>query len=98
MSLTQTVRKGVDMVRTHWKTPPKGRYMSYKEIAAYSGGGIGAYMIITLGNACLLSMGNTLISSTLGVGPTDMYLLYVIAILINIPFTGLRATIIDNTE
>ena len=98
MSLTQTIKNGVDMVKTHWKTPPKGRYMPYREIAAYSGGGIGAYMVITLGNACLLSMGNTLISSTLGVGPTDMYLLYVIAILINIPFTGIRATIIDNTR
>ena len=98
MSLSQTVKTGVDKVKTYWKTPPKGRYMSYKEIAAYSGGGIGAYMVITLGNACLLAMGNTLISSTLGVGPTDMYLLYVIAILINIPFTGIRATIIDNTR
>ena len=98
MNLAQTVKNGVDMVKTHWKTPPKGRYMPYREIAAYSGGGIGAYMVITLGNACLLSMGNTLISSTLGVGATDMYLLYVIAILINIPFTGLRATIIDNTR
>lgn len=98
MSLSQTVKTGVDKVKTYWKTPPKGRYMPYKEIAAYSGGGIGAYMVITLGNACLLSMGNTLISSTLGVGPTDMYLLYVIAILINIPFTGIRATIIDNTR
>ncbi len=98
MNLTQTVKNGVDMVKTHWKTPPKGRYMPFREIAAYSGGGIGAYMVITLGNACLLSMGNTLISSTLGVGATDMYLLYVIAILINIPFTGLRATIIDNTR
>ncbi len=98
MNLTQTVKEGVDKVRTYWKTPPKGRYMNFREIAAYSGGGIGAYMIITLGNACLLAMGNTLISSTLGVGATDMYLLYVIAILINIPFTGLRATIIDNTR
>ena len=98
MNLTQTVRDGVDKVKTYWKTPPRGRYMNYREIAAYSGGGIGAYMIITLGNACLLSMGNTLISSTLGVGPTDMYLLYVIAVLVNIPFTGLRATIIDNTR
>lgn len=98
MNLTQTVKTGVDMVKTHWKTPPKGRYMPYREIAAYSGGGIGAYMIITLGNACLLSMGNTLISSTLGVGATDMYLLYVIAVLVNIPFTGVRANIIDNTR
>ena len=98
MNLTQTVKDGVDKVKTYWKTPPKGRYMNYREIAAYSGGGIGAYMIITLGNACLLAMGNTLISSTLGVGATDMYVLYVIAVLVNIPFTGLRATIIDNTR
>ncbi len=98
MSLSQTVKNGVDKVKTYWKTPPKGRYMNFREIAAYSGGGIGAYMIITLGNACLLAMGNTLISSTLGVGPTDMYLLYVIAVIVNIPLTGIRATIIDNTR
>ena len=98
MNLTQTVKGGVDKVRTYWRTPPKGRYMNYREIAAYSGGGIGAYMIITLGNACLLAMGNTLISSTLGVGPTDMYFLYIVAVLVNIPFTGIRAAIIDNTR
>ncbi len=98
MNLTQTVKTGFDRVKTYWKTPPKGRYMNYREIAAYSGGGIGAYMIITLGNACLLAMGNTLISSTLGVGATDMYILYVIAVLVNIPFTGIRANIIDNTR
>lgn len=98
MDIKEKVVGTVDKVKTYWKTPPKGRYMNFREIAAYSGGGIGAYMIITLGNACLLAMGNTLISSTLGVGATDMYLLYVIAILINIPFTGLRATIIDNTR
>lgn len=92
------VKDGVSKVRTYWKTPPLGRYMTFKEIAAYSGGGIGAYMIITLGNACLLSTNNTLISSTLGVGPKDMYILYIIAVLANIPLTGIRATIIDNTR
>lgn len=98
MGLTQKVKGGIDNVRTYWKIPPKGRYMTFREIAAYSGGGIGAYMIITLGTACLLAMGNTLISSTLGVGATDMYFLYVIAVLANIPLTGIRANIIDNTR
>ena len=98
MDVKEKVVDTVGKVKTYWKTPPKGRYMNFREIAAYSGGGIGAYMIITLGNACLLAMGNTLISSTLGVGATDMYLLYVIAIIVNIPFTGIRATIIDNTR
>ncbi|MBR5498207.1 MAG: MFS transporter [Clostridia bacterium] len=87
-----------NMVKNNWKTPAKGRYMPIREIAAYSGGGIGAYMLITLGSACILGTGNTLISSTLGVDATDMYILYVIAVLVNIPLTGIRANIIDNTR
>ncbi len=98
MNLVQKVNDGVSKVRTYWKTPPAGRHMTFREIAAYSGGGIGAYMIITLGTACLLATGNTLISSTLGVDATDMYIMYVIAVLANIPLTGIRANIIDNTR
>lgn len=98
MSLVSTVEEGISKIKTYWKTPPLGKYMTYKEIAAYSGGGIGAYMIITLGTACLLAANNTLLSSTLGVDPTDMYIMYVIAVLANIPLTGIRANIIDNTR
>ena len=98
MNLLQKAKDGVSKVRTYWKTPMAGRYMSFREIIAYSGGGIGAYMIITLGTACLLATGNTLISSTLGVDATDMYIMYVIAVLANIPLTGIRANIIDNTR
>ncbi len=83
---------------TYWSKPMKGRYMPFREISAYSGGGIGAYMIITIGTACILGTGNTLISSTLGVDATDMYIMYVIAVLANIPMTGIRANIIDNTR
>lgn len=98
MNLVGTVKDGISKVKTYWKTPPLGRHMTFKEIAAYSGGGIGAYMIITLGTACLLAANNTLLSSTLGVDPTDMYVMYVIAVLANIPLTGIRANIIDNTR
>lgn len=98
MNPVSLVKEGVAKVRTYWKTPPLGRYMTFREIAAYSGGGIGAYMIITLGTACLLAANNTLLSSTLGVDPKDMYVMYVIAVLANIPLTGIRANIIDNTR
>ncbi len=98
MSLSQKVKDGVDKVRTYWKTPPKGRYMNFREIAAYSGGGIGAYMIITLGTACLLASNNVLLSSALGVEPMDMYIMYAVAVLANIPLTAVRANIIDNTR
>lgn len=98
MSLTEKVKNSVDNFRTYWKTPPKNRYMSFREIAAYSGGGIGAYMIITMGTACLLSTNNVLLSSTLGIAPMDMYIMYVIAVIVNIFLTGIRANIIDNTR
>ena len=98
MNLKEKALEGVSKVKTYWKTPMAGRYMSFREIGAYSGGGIGAYMIITMGTACLLSSNNVLLSSALGVGATDMYIMYVIAVLANIPLTGIRANIIDNTR
>ncbi len=85
-------------LRVYWNNPMPNRYMNFKGIAAYSGGGIGAYMVITMGSACLLSANNVLLGSTLGVAPTDMYIMYVIAVLANIPMTGIRANIIDNTR
>ncbi len=98
MNLKQKAFDLLGMVKNYWKTPKKGKYVPFREIAAYSGGGIGAYMVMTLGQACILGTGNTLISSTLGVDATDMYILYVIAVLANIPLTGIRANIIDNTR
>ena len=98
MNVKEKVFDTLGKVKTYWKNPMKGRYVPFKEIAAYSGGGIGAYMVMTLGTACILGTGNTLISSTLGVDATDMYILYVIAVLANIPLTGIRANIIDNTR
>ena len=98
MNLKEKATGLISNVKEHWKTPAKGRYMPYKEIAAYSGGGIGAYMIITMGSACLLSSNNVLLSSALGIGPTDMYVMYLIAVVVNIFLTGIRANIIDNTR
>jgi len=98
MNIKQKAFGLISNVKEHWKAPAKGRYMPYKEIAAYSGGGIGAYMIITMGSACLLATSSTLLSSTLGVDPMDMYVMYVLAVIANIPLTGIRASIIDNTR
>ena len=35
-------------IKSHWKTPPEGKYIPYKEFAAYSFGGIGENTIISL--------------------------------------------------
>ncbi len=98
MKLKEKVFGLLSDIRKYWSKPKEGKYVPFKEIAAYSGGGIGAYMIITIGSACILGTGNTLISSTLGVDAMDMYVMYVIAVIANVFLTGIRANIIDNTR
>ncbi len=98
MELKQKAKSLLNNLSLYWNHPMPKRYMTFKEIAAYAGGGIGAYCIITLGTACMFAMTNTLLTSTLGIGPTDSYIMYVICVLANIPLTGIRANIIDNTR
>lgn len=98
MKLVARAKSIASDVVKYWNKPPSGKYVPYKGIFGYSVGGIGAYMIITLGTACLLSANNTLLTMTLGVKPTHVYLMYVICVLANIPLTGIRAGIIDNTR
>lgn len=97
-SLKQKVTTLVDNVKYYWKEPPKGRYMSFKEIGSYAFGGIGAYLIVSMSYICMLATTNVFITGTIGINPTDMYILYVIATLASIPLTGLRASIVDNTR
>lgn len=96
--IKQKVTGLIDSVRYNWKEPPKGRYMTFKEVAAYSFGGIGAYFIITLGMQLLVNTTNMIVGGAIGVAPTDMYILYIIATLANIPLTAIRANMIDNTR
>lgn len=85
-------------LKVYWKIPMPGRYMTFKEIAAYAGGGIGAYFIIYMGNALVVNINNMIVGGAIGVDPTHMYILYLIATLANIPLTAIRANMIDNTR
>lgn len=85
-------------VRAHWNEAPEGRYMPYKEIIGYAGGGIGVKFLAVMATNMILSATNVLIGNTLGVQPIDMYILYLISVLVNIPLSGFRANIIDNTR
>ncbi len=84
--------------RLYWKIPMPNRYMSFKEIAAYAGGGIGAYFLIYMGNQLVVNINNMIVGGAIGLSPTHMYILYVIATLANIPLTAIRANMIDNTR
>ena len=80
------------------RSHPKVSIWTFKEIAAYSFGGIGAYFIITMGTNLLVNTTNMIVGGAIGVAPTDMYILYIISTLANIPLTAVRANMIDNTR
>lgn len=98
MQLKQTAQTLLTDIKHYWNKPPAGRYMPFKEIAAYSVGGIGACFIFTVVQAISLSVGNFIIGNAIGIEPTKIYLLYVIAILSSFPLTALRANIIDSAR
>lgn len=93
-----TIKSKLSDFRTYWNIPLPGRYMTFKEIAAYAGGGIGAYFIITVGMNLLVGTSNLIVGDAIGVDPMDMYVLYVISTLANIPLTAIRANMIDNSR
>lgn len=98
LDIKQKAASVIDNVRYYWTEPPKGKYMTFKEIVAYSGGGIGAYFLISMGTALAVSTTNMIVGGAIGVDAMDMYILYLISTLANIPLTGIRANMVDNTR
>ena len=96
--MVQNIRSKISDFSTYWNIPMPGRYMTFKEIAAYAGGGIGAYFLIYMGNQLVVNINNMIVGGAIGVSPTHMYILYIIATLSNIPLTAIRANMIDNTR
>ena len=98
MSIKQKAAGLMNNVKYYWKEPPSGKYMSFKEVAAYAFGGIGAYFVIQLGSTLIVSTTNIIVSTAIGVDATHSYLIYLIATILNIPLTAVRANMIDNTR
>ncbi|MBO4342051.1 MAG: MFS transporter, partial [Clostridia bacterium] len=97
----ELIKKGVNMlkdVKTYWKSPPEGKYMTFREIFAYSVGGFGAYSVFTMAQALLLSTTNVIIGNTIGIQPMHMYVMYLISVITNIPLTMVRANMVDNVK
>ena len=84
--------------KKYWSVPPKGRYMTFKEIASLSFGGIGVKFIVYCINQMIIVVGNTLIGNTIGIDPAALYVIYILSVLSGFPLTALRAKMIDNTR
>ena len=98
MALVNKVKNGFSYVKTYWKTPPLGNYMSVKEIASLAGGGMGIRFITQCVSSVLLSATNVFVGNTIGIEPMKLYYIYLIAVVISFPLTMVRAYIVDNTR
>lgn len=92
------VKKTISDAKVYWKRPMPGRYMPFKEIFAYSFGGIGVYFLIYCVQQLMLSTTNVIIGNAIGISPSIMYVIYVISIIVSFPATAIRANIIDNAR
>lgn len=86
------------MLKNNWETPAEGRYMSIKEIASLSGGGMGVRFVVYCISQMIISTGNTLLGNTIGITPEAIYVIYIISLITSFPLTALRANLIDNTR
>ncbi len=67
------IKKTVSDAKVYWKHPMPGRYMPFKEIFAYSFGGIGMYFMIYCVQQLTLSTTNVIIGNAIGISTTIMY-------------------------
>lgn len=96
MEFLDKVKNLLSDAKVYWRTPLKGRYMPFKEIAAYSFGGIGVYCIIYMSYTMIISGTNVVMTNLTGIPPKYLLIIYYICTIAGIPFTALRAHMIDN--
>lgn len=92
------IKQTLSDAKVYWKRPMPGRYMPFKEIFAYSFGGIGIYFLIYCVQQLTLSTTNVIIGNAIGISPTKVYIIYAISIAVSFPATAIRANIIDNAR
>ncbi len=94
----EKIKQTVSSVKEHWSIPPDGRYIPYKEILAYSVGGIGVKFVIYTVWYISLSATSLLAGSALGLKNGDLVKLNMVATIIGLFLGPIRGLIIDNTR
>ncbi|MDR3293551.1 MAG: MFS transporter [Clostridiales bacterium] len=85
-------------VREYWSKPPKGNYISYKEMGAYSLGGFGKMLIGMLAGYIGLTATNTFVGSVIGIRPLDLQTMNIMIGVLGAFFTIIRGIMVDNTR
>lgn len=94
--IVSKAKKLINTAKEYWTEPPKGSYIPYKEVASLSGAGFGVYWLLYLSGAIVLDASSFLVGASIGLKPTDLYKMLVIANLVGIPIGIFRSWYYDN--
>lgn len=85
-------------IRAHWSSPAPGRYVPFREILSYGVGGMGVHFATTLASAIGLTAGNWIVGASIGIQPTHLQTMSIIASIFGFFLTALRSYLFDNTK
>lgn len=97
-SIGQIVTGAVNDVKEHWNTPKENNYVPYKEIVAFSGGGIGVKTLNSMVAQINMSATCLLVGSIYKLSPSNIFILFVISNIISVLKTPLVGWLVDNTN
>ena len=96
VGLVGKAKKMLGTAKEYWTEPPKGSYIPYKEVASLSGAGFGVHWMTTLSSVIGLDASSFLVGASIGLKPTDLYVMLVVANLVGIPIGIFRSWYYDN--
>ncbi len=84
--------------KSQWKTPAEGKYVPYREVAAYSVCGTGVYFITSLVGLLALNSSSMAVATAIGIKALDLQTMNVISTLFMLLIAPTRAMLFDNTK
>ena len=94
--LTNNIRDLLSTAKKYWNEPAKGNYVPYKEVVSIGVAGFGFNFTTVLAGAIGLDAANFLVGASIGLKPTDLYVMLLVANIVGIPIALFRGWLFDN--
>ncbi|MBQ3135966.1 MAG: MFS transporter [Clostridia bacterium] len=94
--LVSKAKSVISTAKEYWTEPPKGNYIPYKEVASLSCAGFGVHWMTLLSGVISLDASSFLVGASIGLKPTDLQIMAIVANIIGIPIGIFRAWYFDN--
>lgn len=98
MNVVGMVKGLASEITSHWNKPAAGKQIPYKEMAAYSVGGVGVQFIIAMIGYLALSATSMILTVAIGISLRDLQTMVVISSILGFITTPIRGMIFDNTR